>query len=472
MKRAFKLLVCLAVITAFGGTKSVLAQGGKPNVLMIVVDDLNDWVGHLGGNPQTKTPNIDRLARQGMVFTNAQAAATLCNPSRIATLVGVAPHVSGILENRHELRESSSSQKNAVTLPQHFQENGYTTMARGKIFHSKRGPKSDPQSWDIFSVEGAKNERIPVSNPTRPSGPRVNGRLEEISSGSARLTWKSLNKPKELTEDYQNALWAARFLTNDAPRSTPKPFFLACGIYHPHLPWNLSREYFGKFPTSGIQLPEVREDDYADIPLKRRKRLKFPTAEYKEAVNKSLQDDIVRAYLASISYADDCVGVLMNALERGPYKNNTIVVLWSDHGYHVGEKLRYKKQTLWEECCRVPFIFKGPGINRGSSSRVVSLLDLYPTLIDLAGLDGRSSLSGRSLKPLIQSPNRAWDFPAITSSRNGHSVRDARYRYILTADGEQLYDHNNDPNEFTNLAGVAAHASAKRRLQRLTPPLP
>lgn len=468
-------------------TTPVFCAEQPMNVLMIALDDLNDWVGFMDGNPQTRTPNMDGLAKMGMVFENAQCAAPSCNPSRGALMSGIAPHVSGLHGNNQEMRNVPGL-KEAVMFPRYLSDHGYTSMVRGKIFHHA---DMDPQTWDIMSDQKKDRFMVPEDELTDMSPYehiRIKGALFETalspekaakqaaksqSKGTKKdkapmagnLYWQSTMEPKEVTTDYQNAMWAAKWLTDTSEQETPKPFFLACGIFRPHLPWVVPAEYFARFDIDDIQLPPIKDEDLADTGVAK------PSAEYKYAVKHDLRKEAARAYLASIAYADDCVGVILDALEKSPYKDNTIVVLWGDHGWHLGEKLRYKKFTLWEEAAHMPLIIKVPGLPAGRSKRPVNLLDLYPTLVDLAGLPAKEGLSGHSIVPLLENPDREWDFPSLTSKGPGnYSLRDERWRFIQQADGfEELYDHDSDPQEWTNLADQPEYESVKKRMRTFLP---
>jgi arylsulfatase A-like enzyme len=336
-------------------------------------------------------------------------------------------------------------------------------LVRGKIFHNAG---DDPQSWDILSDQKKDKIAIPPDQRTDMSlykGMNIDNGLAFVQK--PQIAWKSTMEPRETTQDYQNALWTAQWLTDTAKQETPVPFFLACGIFRPHLVWTVPAEYYARFDLESIELPPIKEDDFTDI------KRGAPATEYLDAQKRGLRKEVVWAYLANIAYADDCVGVVLDALEKSPYRDNTIVVLWSDHGWHVGEKQRYKKSTLWEEAAHMPFVVKVPGLKPGRSIRPVSLIDLYPTLIDLAGLPAKKGLSGRSFVPVLKDPDVVWDYPAITTTSEGnHSIRNERWRYITTRWGdEELYDHKNDPNEWTNLASNPEYDSVKLHLRRALP---
>lgn len=457
-------LACLLFASLWLMPSASNATEKQMNILFIAVDDLNDWVGFLGGHPQAKTPNMDKLASQGMVFENAQCAASVCNPSRAALMSGVAPYASGVYGNGDFMRNSPVL-KDWETLPKYLSNHGYTSMARGKIFHHPTGDWADPQSWDLL-IEKNNMEQIPVQKLTDMSPYKklkISGALGKDSG--VPLSWKGTMEPKETTSDYQHALWAAQWLTDSAKEKTPTPFFLACGIFRPHLPWNVPAEYYTRFDLKKTQLPPIKEDDLDDIPGQ------SPSKEYTYAKENGLREEAAWAYLANCAYADDCVGVVLDALEKSPYRDNTIVVLWGDHGWHLGEKQRYKKFTLWEESARMPLVIKVPGLNPGRTVRPVSLIDLYPTLVELAGVPPKKGLSGRSIVSLLKDPETEWPWPAITTMGQGnHSLRTERWRYIVRKNGsEELYDHDNDPQEWTNLATNPEYAAVKDQLKKFVP---
>ena len=447
------------VSTALAG--NCADKSGEPrkhyNFLFIAVDDLNDWTGFLGGHPQTKTPNMDRLAKQGVVFTKAYCAAPVCNPSRAALMTGYRPATSGIYDNGQYMRDSEIL-KDALTLPQYLSKNGYYTMARGKIFHTANGMWSDSQSWDLHvNTEGGYGER------KKQPGLMANG----MPNGAvgANFDWGPTNGKLEETTDYLTAKWAGEQLQKDYD----KPFFLGCGIFRPHLEWFVPQQFFDKFNVDDMILPLVNENDYNDVP----KSGFTPSPDYYATKKYGKQKEAVRAYLACINYADSCIGVVLDALAKSKYADNTIVVLWGDHGWHLGEKLRYKKFTLWEEATRMPLIIKVPGMtNPGSRcGRTVNLLDVYPTITELAGVPKNTTNEGRSIVPLLKNTDKKWNYPSQTTmGKDRHAVRDERYRYIRYQDGaEELYDHKVDSMEWNNLANNPKYNKIKARLSKYMP---
>jgi arylsulfatase A-like enzyme len=427
------------------------------NVLFIAIDDLNDWTGFAGGHTQTLTPNMDKLAQQGVVFDKTYAASSLCGPSRAALLTGYRPSTTGVYGNGMELRDSPIL-KNAPTLPQWFSNHGYFTTARGKIFHKPNGQQADTISWDKWVKEVGNYGKV-----KKEPGFMANG----IPEGEAddNFDWGPTDALFEETSDYLNAKWAADQLQKDYD----KPFFLAAGIYQPHLRWNVPQEFFDKFNEDEMIIPEIKENDHDDIPSYAAK----PSKNYYAAKKYNKQQAAVQAYLASINYADACVGVILDALAKSKYADNTIVVLLGDHGWHLGDKMRYKKYTLWEEACKTPLIIKVPGLTQPNSRCLspVNLLDLYPTLSELAGLPINTENEGNSLVPLLKNVNTEWDIPSLTTMGfNRHTVRNKKWRYIKYGDKqEELYNHDLDPMEFTNLANNPKYQSVKDELSKYIP---
>ncbi len=435
------------------GTGAV-KSGIRSNVLFIAVDDLNDWIGCLGGHPDVKTPNIDRLASRGLLFTNTYCAAPACNPSRASLLTGILPSTSGVYHNPQPWRKSPVL-KDAVTLPQLFMKHGYHVMGSGKIFH---GRYSDPDSWHEYWPSKQQQKPGDPMPPNRPLNgfPTVTG-----------FDWGPVDVPDSEMGDWKVTDWVCTQLKKKQDR----PLFLACGIFRPHLPWYVPRKYFDLYPLDRITLPNVKEDDLDDVPPIGRK-----IAELKDHDNVIKYDQwrqAVQGYLASISFADACIGKVLDALDTSSYADNTIIVLWADHGWHLGEKLHWRKFALWEEATHNPLMFVVPGITKPGSvcRRPVGLIDIYPTLAELCHLEPVTELEGNSLVPLHKNPGRSWERPALTThGKDNHSVRSERWRYIRYRDGtEELYDHDNDELEWHNLAAQPEYAQVKKELARWLP---
>ncbi len=437
------------------------------NILFISVDDLNDWVGFMDGNHQAITPHMDKLAKNGLVFDNAYCPAPLCSPSRTAIMTGVRPSSSGIYMNSPYFRISPAL-KEILTIPQYLSTYGdYYTAARGKIFHQPMGKYADSVSWDNFqNISG----NIMGDHPRKLKNILVN-EIPYSNKKQALLDWGPLDIKFEETSDAKTAKWAANELNKDHN----SPFFIACGIFRPHLPWYLPKEFFNKFPLEKIIIPDVASDDLNDIPAKGLEMTNSLDSEgdYQRITTYDKQKEAVQAYLASTNYADQCVGIILDALNNSKYKDNTIVILWGDHGWHLGEKLSYRKSKLWEESTRVPFIVLVPGITSpGSySKRIVNLIDIYPTLLELCNLPKNNKNEGRSIVPLLSNPDVQWPYPTVTTMGYlNHTVRSEDWRYIQYEDGEEeLYDHKNDPLELTNLANIKDFDIIKDELKNWMP---
>ena len=436
----------------------------KPNILFLAVDDMKDWVNCLGGYEGTvHTPHIDRLAQRGMLFTNAHCASPKCAPSRAAIMTGLRPSTTGLYDNGHWWLPNLP---NVVTLPAHFRAHQYRVVGAGKIFHHTAG-NNPPNQWDDFFRLTFRNDPwfrgATLNYPWSRHGPYP---PEFPYSGVTGLghenDWGALGIPEAEYDDTLSADYAIEFLNN----SHDTPFFLACGLFRPHLPWYVPQRYFDLYDLDQIVLPKVQANDLDDLPAE---GLAFARARRSdlEAIQKAGQwKQAVRAYLASITYADHQVGRVLDALDRSAHAKNTIVVLWSDHGWHLGEKQHWHKTTLWEEATRVPLIIDAPGYASGVCKRPVSLLDLYPTLSDLAGLKAIASHDGVTLTPLLRDPKAAWGRAAVIEFKaHNAAVRSERYRYIRYKDGgEELYDHQNDPQEWNNLAASESHGAIKKEL--------
>lgn len=444
------------------------AQGRRPNILMIAVDDWNDWVGVLGGHPQVGTPNLDRLAGRGVLFTQAHTAAPLCNPSRAAVMTGLRPSTSGVYDNDQPWRVALPD---AVTLPQYFRQHGYRAEGGGKIYHHGRG-YNDPRSWDHYffwnPAARANGWHDGYSFPPDPEPPhRPVTPMPTVSWRN--FDWAPLDVPEDAMPDFKLASWAGDFLRS----RHDQPFFLAAGFFRPHIPWFVPRRYFEMYPEESIILPPVKEDDLADLPPVAREFALNQYSRHDLLVSTGNWRKAVQAYLASITFSDTQVGRLLDALDKSEHRENTIVALWSDHGYHLGEKWHWHKQALWYRATHVPFMMVVPGLTRADArcEEPVSLVDLYPTLVDLAGLSAKAGLDGESLKPQLENPAAGRQRPALsTYLRGNHAVSGRRYRYIRYLDGsEELYDRRQDPHEWVNLAGRPEHAGAKQELARWLP---
>ena len=442
----------LAIMVACTGCVDKGEEVKKPNVLFISIDDMNDWIGPLGGYGEVKTPCLNSLMEEGMLFEHAYCASPLCNPSRAALMTGIAPHRSGIYYNRHQFR-SSSLLKNSKTIPQYLRDHGYYVAGAGKIYHNTW---PDTASWDAYwpgKVNHMPRDPAPLSDERLNSHPLA-----------GHFDWESL----EVDEEQMGDLRSVRWISQQLNMKHEKPFFLACGIYKPHLPWYLPRQFFDMYPLEEIRIPETIPDDLEDLSefavglahgfgdiIDINTAPRSVPYDHEVIQERDHWKEAIRGYLAAISFADYCVGELIDALKNSPYWDNTVIILWSDHGYHLGEKEHWRKETLWEEATRNILFIRAPGMTIGSSTTdwPVSLLDIYPTMIDICGLQRKEELSGNSLIDLLKDPGINWDRPVLTTyGYKNHAIRSRDFRYIVYRDGsEELYDHSSDPNEWFNL---------------------
>lgn len=473
MKRASYFAGVL--LLAMGNTG--LAAGARPNVLMIVVDDMNDWVGCLGGHLQVITPHIDRLAKQGMLFTNAHVAAPVCNPSRVATLTGRRPSSTGIYDNGVVWHEELPA---LPSIPQHFKTYGYHVVGGGKVYHHmpRFNRRGDWHAYFDQIFDGHYQTRVARGDGPEgflwPPGFPLNRlpsvlALRKPPQNPFEFDWGPFDKPDREMGDGQMVEWAAQFLLEPPAQ----PFFLAAGIFRPHLPFYSPRKYFDLYPQDGLALPMVKDDDLDDLPKSGKQMAASRRGDYELVMRAGKHRELVQAYLAGISFADALIGRLLDALNASPAAKNTVIVLWSDHGWHLGEKQHLHKFTLWERSTRVPFIIAAPGVTHENarSTKPVGLIDLFPTLNELCALPPVAGLEGHSLVPLLNEPARGWERPALTTHGQGnHALRSERWRYIRYADGgEEMYDHDSDPNEWTNLASDARFAKVKAEFARWLP---
>ena len=480
MNRRYFLQLSL-IGTASMLSRRLMASERKPNVLFIALDDMNDWISSLAGySGKVHTPNFDRLARKGITFTNAHSPSTVCNPSRTAIMTGLRPSTTGIYNNGQWWRPALPD---VVTMPECFRKSGYQVEGGGKIFHHTLG-NNPPGIWDNYHAQvqdspwhydyPVPGQHAPKKGVHWPEGFPLNG-IKNVKLGKRppanyrEFDWGPFDKPDIEMGDGQMVRWAVDFLG----RGHDKPFFLAAGIYRPHLPWYVPKKYFDLYPPDQIKLPEVKKDDLDDVPAAGRKMAEARLADFELVKKTGKYKEAVRAYLASISFADALVGLLLDALEKSSHRNNTIIVVWSDHGWHLGEKGAWHKRTLWQRATHVPFFIAAPGVTQPGSvcNRPVNLVDIYPTLIDLCGLRANSKLDGMSLVRLLENPEAAWERPSvITNERGNHAVRSQRWRYIRYNDGtEELYDCDNDPHEWTNLAEDPKFDSIKQKLAKWLP---
>ena len=458
----------------------LIHAASRPNVLFIAVDDLNDYISPLDNHPGIQTPHFDRLAKRSVTFANAHCAAPACHPSRVAVMTGVHPVASGIYRNMFgahgpRWRHESPVLKEAVVLSQHFRNNGYRALGGGKIFHTLQwtpgDSQNDPDAWDAY--RGDPLDPISVDWP-RPilmddieagltKGRPLGGRAASQLFGAAIL-----QEPEESYGDHLVTDWAIEQIKSPGD----KPLFLAVGLFRPHIPWEVSERWFDLYPLDEVQLPKHIEDDLRDAHSHGREGWHKWVTENKQ------WKKFMQGYLASISYVDHQLGRLLDAIDESPMRGNTIIVVWSDHGFHIGEKENWEKFSLWDQTTRVPLFIHMPNLSQDGmmTRQPVTLTDIYPTLCELAGLPIPRQCGGASLVPQLKNPLAPKSQLALSAfqfwgdKRPSLAVADSRYRLIRYSNGfEEMYDLKNDPYEFTNVADDPGLAKVKARLAKALP---
>lgn len=426
----------------------------KPNIVFIAIDDMNDWVGFLGGHPQARTPHMDKLAKRSVNFTNAHCVSPACSPSRLALLYGVQPFHSGLYPFYDHKKIPAETLNRYTSLPALFRKNGYKTYGSGKIFH---GYKDLGDHWDDYHQP--KNVKLKYN---AAAGYQINK--------SKKMAFCPTTNPLEEHPDYQVTDYGIDVIQ----QKHDQPFFVGIGIVKPHLPFVCPQEFFDQ-QAQTIEKPMIRYRDLADVPTVGRSMAKLGD-DYRFRTDEAW-GKVRKAYLACNSWVDFNVGRILRAIESSGNADNTIVVLWSDHGYHFGEKRSFRKFSLWEESTRVPLIIHDPRPGKmtpGNCDEAVSLIHIYRTLSEMANITAPGYADGISLCPQIQDPSLEVKPPAITTwGRGNFSVRDDRYRYTRYFDGgEEFYDHSDDPMEWENRIDSAELAAIKMRLKACLPAQP
>ena len=467
-----------------------LAESSRPNLLFIAIDDMNDWAGFLDTHPQVQTPHMDSLADRGVSFTNAHVPAPICGPSRTAIMSGQWPTTTGIYTNSANFRKDLPD---TVSMPQHFRQNGYHVMGNGKIFHGgaskfhedtfdeypRYGSSSTPFTKDEMDLakqdpfnrvmRGDTEYRLPLNGFPADRSWRSNNTFD----------WGPVDVPDEEFSDAQTANWAVEKLEQEYD----KPFFLAVGFHRPHQPLYNPKRFHDLYPPESIELPPTVKNDLDDVPRAGREYALAPNTSglHKSVAAYGEWENAVSSYLASISFVDELIGNIMAALEESDYADNTLVVMWSDHGWHLGEKEHWGKATGWYRSTRIPMVVVPPKSGApegfaagGVSTRPVNLLDLAPTIAAATGVPAQKEWEGNSLVPLLADPQADWqEHTHTTFGLGNHSISTARWQYIHYFDGSaELYDLENDPDEFTNLAGDPEYSDVIEHLRQYIPAEP
>ncbi|MFY0655017.1 MAG: sulfatase [Cyclobacteriaceae bacterium] len=465
---SFKILILAITLISCQNakkTETTKKEQSNPNVLFIAVDDLNDWLGAMGGHPNAKTPNMDKLAANGVLFTNAHCQAPLCGPSRASLMTGLRPSTTGIygmIKDDIIRNPENPATSDIKFLPEYFRENGYYTMGIGKLFHS-HSPKG------AFDESGGRQKGF---------GPLPEERFvwdgygtsDRENYGRTSTDWGAFPEVDSLMPDHQSADWVIERLQKDYN----KPFFMAIGMLRPHVPLYVPQKWFDMHPIEGIQTPPYKADDLDDVPpvaLQINDLPMMPSTRW--AIESGEWKNIIQAYLACVTFVDYQVGRVINALADSKYADNTVVVLWSDHGYRLGEKETFAKHALWEEATNAPLIFSTPdGVKGKIVDAPTEMLSIYPTLLELCELPKYDRNEGRSLANIIRGEQADLsDYTAITTfGMNNHTIRTKDHRYIQYEDGgEELYQKKTDPNEWTNVAGNPELSGTKEKLSKLLP---
>ena len=460
-RREFSLgtLASAMMLSGCGHMAMTAGSSTAKNLMLFILDDLNDWVTALGDHPQVRTPHIDALAASGTVFTNAHAQAPICGPSRASLFSGLYPAQTGIYGQIKDadLGPAVAAVSPTLLLPQYLRSQGYYTAGRGKVSHQG-------------GQDGMFDEYHPRTTAQGEYGPKPPTRFK-WESNKTHTDWGAYPSTDAEMIDHITATWGGDFLKREHAR----PFMLALGFVRPHVPWYVPQHWLDKFPLDEIELPKVRANDLEDVPQAARDLAavpQMPTLDW--AIENEEWRPIMQAYLASIAFADHCVGIVMESLRKSGRDKDTLVCLISDNGYHLGEKQRFAKMSLWERSTRVPLIFAGPGVQQQVISDPVGLIDIYPTVLDMLDLPANPENSGRSLGLALREGAPLPPQPQVSVYGLGNfAVIDQRYRYIRYADGsEELYDHESDPMEWHNIAGRPDMADVKQRLAAHIPQNP
>ncbi len=447
---------CLALVFAL--KVQAAEQASRLNVLLFVVDDLNDWISLLDDKAPIQTPNLERLASRGMLFTRAYCMSPACNPSRASTWTGLRPTSTGVYGNKSDWR---SAMPHRPTVMQRFRENGYQVKGAGKIFHHHlNGAFHDDTSYDDF--RHMRPQLYPLE--------KLNHSPEY---GSRNTDWGSWPKNERDAIDVQTADYCIETIQNS---KDDQPLLLTCGIFKPHSPFFAPEKYHK--PYQDIALPNRQPEDWNDLPAGARALFKSKAWFWKgmqetDLMHPGAYQAFIESYAACVHFADTQIGRVLDALDQSPFRDQTIIVLWSDHGFHLGEKNHIEKFMLWEKSTHIPFIIAAPGITKPGDrcGHPVDMSVLYPTLLELCRLPPDETCDGESVVPLLKNPKGVWERPALMTYLQGnHAVKDTRFRYIRYADGtEELYDHEQDPNEWTNLANNHEWDHVKSRLSQWFP---
>lgn len=479
MKRCIFSALLLALVTAF-----TAVADSKPNILFIAIDDLNDWIGCMDGHPQVKTPHMDRLAERGVLFTEAHCPSPVCGPSRAAIMSGMRAWKTGVYSNNANYPKRLPD---VEAMPQYLKRHGYTTIGAGKLFHGSHNfPDGSFDRYGPSSSHPWPKEAILSSRQTPVYEWNFEGKVitfplngmpaDRIWKDTHTFDWGPMDLPDHEFRDAKDVAWTI----GEIERGLEEPYFLGFGFHLPHQPLHAPKRFHDMYPLDEVELPPHIEGDLDDLSRSGRDYALIPTTsgEHRSVVKYGQWENAVSSYLATVTFVDEMLGKLLHSLESSGQADNTWILLWSDHGWHLGEKEHWGKATGWYRATRVPLIIVPPekgapeGFVPGSvCNQPVNLIDLYPTIIDIGNLPDKSQLDGQSLVPLVADPKADWsDHTVTTFGRGNHSISGKRWRYIQYFDGSaELYDRERDPNEWNNLIDDPEHADIVAAMKKKIP---
>lgn len=478
--------VTTLLVLVFASNDRVVA-GNRPNILFIAIDDLNDWIGCLAGHPQVKTPHIDALARRGVLFTEAHCAAPVCGPSRAAIMSGRRPWTTGVYSNNANYPKRLP---NTESMPEFLVRHGYHVMGAGKLFHGDSNypagafheyAKGRPHAWPKEAILSSRQKPTYEwqVNGGSISFPRNGMPADRTWKDTHTFDWGPLDLPDEDFRDFAVVDWGA----NRLKRHYGKPFFLGVGIHLPHQPLYAPKRFHEMYPPESTELPPYLESDLQDLSRAGRDYASIPTTSGRHATVVKYQQwrNAVSSYLATVTFVDYLLGKLFQELDASEYATNTWIVLWSDHGWHLGEKDHWGKATGWYRSTRVPLVLVPPiaaqpvGFQSGTKcDQPVNLIDLFPTVAAMAGLQPDAEWEGNSLVPLVGDPKSDWSSHTVTTfGRGNHAVTTKRWRFVQYFDGSaELYDRSKDPHEWHNLVDDPRCRQIVSELKSKVPPEP
>ena len=461
INRYFQILVYTSILffTSIGKaqeSKKSIDTSSKPNILFIAIDDLKWFDQWVNGNKIVQTPHLDSLAKMSTVFSNAHCQSPACSPSRNSLLTGLRPSTTGIYG--FQIKEHLTTIHGVDKLPTWFRKNGYNTIGTGKIEHSRPFEGVDTASWDYYYPS--------LQKPQNHNEGKVND--SSLIIVNSKLRWGHVISPEDSMGDADEANWISDQILN---YNDSLPFFMAYGCYHPHLPWFAPKKYFDLYDTSKIIMPDVLNSDSSDLGEMGKYMMRRHQKDHILTQSHNLRKQLIQAYYASVSFADAQVGKVLKALRNSKHAHNTIIVLWSDHGWHLGDKNTYRKFTLWRNATQVPFFMYVPNGKTQISASPVELMDIYPTLLNLCKLPmPQHQLEGKDLSPILINGAHINKPAVVTWGRDNHAIVNKYHTYIRYYNGEEeLYDHTKDPNLFHNAANAGFMKNIKLKMMANLP---